>query len=92
MPRTANVAIPAANPERRINGSPTTNANAAPRPVASSSDSTFPSEWSLRIGKRFGMIPRFTSAEIVISPAENAPTATKLICPKDRTPEFPMKR
>ena len=36
------------------------------------------------------MIPRFTVAEMVISPATNAPTATKLICPKDRTPEFPM--
>ncbi len=32
-----------------------------------------------------------SSTGIVITPAANAPTATKLTCPKEITPEFPTK-
>ena len=33
----------------------------------------------------------FSSLGTVSTPAVHAPTATKLICPNDRTPELPMK-
>ena len=39
---TANVAIPAASPERRMSGIPTSRANTAPTRVASASDDRFP--------------------------------------------------
>jgi hypothetical protein len=35
--------------------------------------------------------PFFDSRGTVMTPAANAPTATKLICPNDRTPEIPTK-
>jgi hypothetical protein len=34
---------------------------------------------------------RFTPGGIVIKPAPKAPTATKLIWPKESTPELPTK-
>ena len=33
----------------------------------------------------------FDSSGIVITPATNAPTATKLMCPNESTPELPTK-
>ena len=35
--------------------------------------------------------PFFDSSGTVITPAANAPTATKLVCPKEMTPELPTK-
>ena len=37
------------------------------------------------------MIAGFSATGIERTPAAQAPTATKLICPNDSTPEFPMK-
>ncbi len=87
---TANVAMPAASPESRISGSPTSKAKTPPAAAASSSDATFPIVWSRRIGKSCGSTPLFESSGIVITPAANAPTATKLIWPNESTPELPM--
>ena len=42
-------------------------------------------------GKRDGITPGFTSVGTVISPEANAPTATKLTCPNESTPELPTK-
>jgi hypothetical protein len=88
---TAKVAIPAARPESRISGSPTKSAKTPPAAAPSRSETTLPTVWSRRIGKSSGSTPVFDSSGIVITPAANAPTATKLICPNERTPELPMK-
>ena len=37
------------------------------------------------------MIAGFSATGIESTPATHAPTATKLTCPNDSTPEFPMK-
>ena len=50
-----------------------------------------PIVWSRRSGNICGRTPVFDSSGIVITPAPNAPTATKLICPKESTPELPTK-
>ena len=83
--------IPAARPESRISGIPTTNANTPPSAAARRSEGTLPIEWSRRIGKMVVSTPFFDSTGTVITPAANAPTATKLICPKETTPEIPTK-
>ena len=88
---TANVAIPAASPDRRISGRPTRKAKSPPTTAARRSDATFPIVWSRRIGKRSGSTPVFDSSGTVRTPAANAPTATKLIWPNDSTPELPTK-
>ncbi len=88
---TAKVAIPAARPDRRIRGMPTRKANAPPTAAASRSEATLPIVWSRRIGKRSGRTPVFDSSGTVSTPAANAPTATKLICPNEITPELPTK-
>jgi hypothetical protein len=54
-------------------------------------DHTLPTVWFPRIPKRCGMIAGFSSTGIDSTPAAHAPTATKLMCPKESTPEFPMK-
>ena len=92
MPRTANVAIPAARPESRIRGSPATNANTPPASAASASDARLPVVVSLRSPKRFGMVAGFSSTGTESTPAVQAPTATKLTWPNERTPELPTKR
>ena len=89
MPSTAKVAMPAARPDRRMSGRPTTKANTPPSPAASSSDTTFPTEWSARNGNRSGSTFCFTPVSSDMIPAQNAPTATKLMCPKESTPELP---
>ena len=91
MPSTANVAMPADSPESRIRGAPTTSAYAPPSAVASSSDQAFETVWSRMNGNRDGRTPGLTSAGTVISPAAKAPTATKLTCPNESTPELPTK-
>ena len=88
---TANVAMPAARPERRISGSPSTSASTPPTSAASTSEGTMPSVWSRRIGKSSGSTPDFDSTGIVITPEAKPPTATKLICPNESTPELPTK-
>ena len=88
---TANVAIPAASPDRRISGSPTRNAKTPPTAAASRSEATLPIVWSRRSGKRSGRIPVFDSSGTVITPAAKAPSATKLIWPNESTPELPTK-
>ena len=50
-----------------------------------------PSVWSRRIGKSSGSTPDFDSTGIVITPEAKPPTATKLICPNESTPELPTK-
>ena len=37
------------------------------------------------------MIAGFSAAGTESTPAVHAPTATKLMCPNERTPELPMK-
>ncbi len=88
---TANVAIPAASPDRRISGSPTRNAKTPPTAAARRSDAALPIVWSRSSGKRSGRIPVFDSSGTVITPAAKAPSATKLICPNESTPELPTK-
>jgi hypothetical protein len=89
--RTANVAIPAARPERRMSGSPTTSAKSPPAAAASARDATFPIVWSRSSGRSSGSTKVFDSSGTVVTPAANAPTATKLIWPNERTPELPTK-
>ena len=91
IPSTAKVAIPAARPDRRISGSPTASAKAAPTPAASASDATLPTLWVTRKCESPGIVTFFWSCGTVSTPAVHAPTATKLIVPKERTPELPMK-
>ena len=75
-----------------ISGMPTTNVvEIPPSAAASASDQAFEIEWSRRSGKSVVRTPGFTSAGIVITPAANAPTATKLTWPKEMTPELPTK-
>jgi hypothetical protein len=50
-----------------------------------------PIVWSRRTGKRFGSTDAFSAVGTVSTPAANAPTATKLICPNESTPELPTK-
>ena len=89
---TPKVAIPAASPESRISGRPTISAYAAPTAAAISSDGTLPDAVvSPRKSARFGMIAGFSSTGIDRTPAAHAPTATKLMCPNETTPELPMK-
>jgi len=88
---TAKVAIPAARPERRISGRPTTNANTPPTAAASANEGRLPIVWSRRNGKSSVSTPRFDSSGTVMIPAAKAPTATKLICPNDSTPDVPTK-
>jgi len=38
------------------------------------------------------MIAGFSPTGTVSTPAVHAPTATKLMCPNESTPELPMKR
>ena len=52
MPSTANVAIPAARPESRINGRPTRSAKTPATTAAIRSDGTFPTVVELRKSKR----------------------------------------
>ena len=88
---TAKVAIPAARPDRRISGIPTAAASTPPTSAASPSEARLPTVWSRRIGKRSGSTAAFSSSGTVSTPAQNAPTATKLIWPKESTPELPTK-
>ena len=88
---TANVAMPAARPESRINGRPTRSANAAPTPAASASDVTFPTfVWTRKCASP-GMIAVFWSGGTVSTPAVHTPSATKAMWPNETTPEFPTK-
>ena len=91
IPSTANVAIPAGRPESRISAIPTTSAYTSPTAAASASDGTMPTVWSRSSGNRFGTTKLFCCAPSVISPARYAPSATKLMWPKEITPELPMK-
>jgi hypothetical protein len=88
---TANVAIPAARPDSRISGMPTTNAAIPPTIAAIARDVTLPvCRWTRKCA-RFGMIAGFSLVGTESTPAVQAPSATKLMCPNDRTPELPMK-
>ena len=88
--RTPNVAIPAARPDRRISGRPTTSAYAAPTPAATASEGALPTVVWRRKPARLGMIAGFSATGIERMPAAHAPTATKLMCPNESTPELPM--
>ena len=85
------MAIPAESPDRRMRGIPTSSAKTPPTRAASTSDGTFPSECRARSEKRAGVIVGFSVTGIVITPAANAPTATKLTWPNETTPELPTK-
>jgi hypothetical protein len=91
IPSTAKVAIPAARPERRIRASPTANAKTAPTAAASASDATLPTLVVTREWASPGIVIRFWLSGTVRTPAVQAPSATKLIVPNERTPELPMK-
>ena len=88
---TANVAMPAARPESRISGRPATSAKTPPTSAASRSDGTLPTVVSERNPKRLGIVAGFSSTATERTPAVHAPTATKLMCPNERTPELPTK-
>ena len=88
---TAKVAIPAARPERRISGRPTSSAKTPPTSAATRSDGTLPTVVSLRKSKRYGMNAGFSCSGTESTPAAQAPTATKLMCPNESTPELPTK-
>jgi hypothetical protein len=74
-----------------MRGSPTRKAKTPPTAAPSRSEGTFPIVWSRRIGNSCGSTPVLESSGTVITPAAKAPTATKAICPKESTPELPMK-
>ena len=74
-----------------MSGRPTRNANSPPIPAASRSEGTLPIVWSRSTGKSVVRTPFFESSGTVITPAAKAPTATKLICPNEITPELPTK-
>ena len=87
---TANVAMPAASPERRMSGMPTRNAYSPPTTAAMTSVRAFPTCAPAIHGKRSGLTAdSFSSSGSEVSAAANPPTATKLMCPNDRTPELP---
>jgi hypothetical protein len=79
IPRTANVAMPAARPESRISGSPTTSANTPPTTAAIASDGTFPTVVELRKSKRYGIVAGFSCSGIESTPAAQTPAAKKLM-------------
>ena len=71
---TANVAMPAASPERRISGSADEERERRrPRRAASTSDGTLPIVLSRSNRKRSGSTPVFDSTGIVSTPLANAP-------------------
>ena len=88
---TANVAMPAARPDRRMSATPTRNAKRPPTAAARTSEIAFPTSALAMIGKRSGLSESFSASGTVVRPAAKAPTATKLTCPNETTPEFPMK-
>ena len=65
--------------------------DAADRAPRARATATLPIVWSRRSGKRSGSTPIFDSSGTVITPAAKAPSATKLICPNESTPELPTK-
>ena len=87
---TANVAMPAARPDSRINGSPTITAAIPPTSAASRSDGTLPTVVRSRNPKRPGMIAGFSPRGTDSTPAVHTPSATKLMWPNETTPELPM--
>ena len=91
MPRTANVAIPAASPDRRMSGKPTSSAKTPPTAPAIRSEGTFPTVVELRKSKRYGIVAGFSCSGTVRTPAAQTPTAKKLMCPNESTPELPTK-
>ena len=56
-----------------------------------SSDGTLPTVVELRKSKRYGIVAGFSDSGIERTPAAHTPTAKKLMCPNERTPEFPTK-
>ena len=54
-------------------------------------DGTFPTVESPRNPKSDGIVAGFSSTGTDSTPAVQAPIATKLMCPNDRTPELPTK-
>ena len=91
IPSTAKVAIPAARPESRMSGRPTRSAKTPPTAAAIRSDGTFPTVVELRKSKRYGIVAGFSASGIESTPAAQTPTAKKLMCPNESTPEFPTK-
>ena len=86
---TANVAMPAASPESRISGKPTTTAAMPPTTAARISDGTLPTvRWSRKPASP-GMIAGFSARGTESTPAVHTPSATKLMWPNDTTPELP---
>ena len=83
--------MPAASPESRISGSPQMSAYTPPTSAASRSDGMFPTVVSRRNPKRLGIVAGFSSTGTESTPAVQAPTATKLMCPNESTPELPTK-
>ena len=55
------------------------------------SDGTFPTVVELRKSKRYGIVAGFSASGIESTPAAQTPTAKKLMCPNESTPELPTK-
>ena len=89
IPSTANVAMPAARPESRMSGSPTTSAKTPPTTAAMRSEGTLPTVLEPRKWKRYGIVAGFSATGTESTPAAHTPTAKKLMCPNERTPELP---
>ena len=91
IPSTANVAIPAASPDSRMSGIP--DEQRVHRPDAGGeqerrhvSDRVVPEQ-----REEIRQLARLRVRGAVMTPAANAPTATKLVCPNESTPELPTK-
>ena len=83
--------MPAASPESRISGTPTTNAQTPPTTRREHERRQVADVRCARKCARFGMIAGFSLVGTESTPAVQAPTATKLMCPNESTPELPMK-
>ena len=88
---TANVEIPGGEAERRISGSPTMNAQIPPTIAATASEVRLPVVRSESDVSKSRHDRRLLARGTDKTPAVQAPSATKLMWPKDSTPELPMK-
>jgi len=91
IPSTANVAMPAARPDSRINGNPTRRAKTPPTAAATRSEGTLPTVVELRKSNRYGIVAGFSASGTESTPAAQTPTAKKLMWPNESTPELPTK-
>ena len=89
---TAKVAMPGGEPGQAHQRQPDhEREERRPRAAASSSDGDVAERVVAQDREQVGQHAGLDSSGIVMTPAANAPTATKLICPNESTPELPTK-